>query len=111
MAVPAPMRLATALILLAAAGLRAQELPPEPPPAPMAGPEQHPDAPLPSAPPPRRAEAQPHGPLDAPAQPTLPGKTEDSLPAFLRHLGALGMAFGPAPSPDGQHVGFVTTLF
>src|SRR5947209_5869737 len=110
MAVQLPMRMALALALLAAAA-SAQELPPEPQPPTLTGPAEHPDAPPPSAPPPRRAEAAPHGPLDAPAQATLPSKAEDSLPAYLRHLGALGMAWGPAPSPDGQMVGFVTTLF
>ena len=38
-------------------------------------------------------------------------ETKDALPAFLRHLAAVGAAWGPAPSPDGTRVGFITTLF
>ena len=68
------------------------------------------DAPPPSAPPAKPAN-------DSPALTSAPPKVDgkaappEALPTYLRHLAGVGAAWGPAPSPDGTRVAFVTTLF
>src|SRR5439155_602828 len=67
-------------------------------------------APVSSAPVPAPGGAGSARPCAAPAAPPSTAAAE-SLPTFLRHLAAVGAAWGPMPSPDGARVGFVTTLF
>ncbi len=106
--------LAAAGLLVCAAAARAQEVPPDAPPAPVSGPDTPApiDGPLPSAPPARVQEgAAPALSSPAPSTSARPAPQEEPLPAYLRHLAAVGAAWGPAPSPDGARIAFVTTLF
>ena len=115
MSVGPTMRLTTvpvlAALLLCRAAL-AQEVPTDAPPAPTLGAEQPApiDAPAPSAPPSKPMNDAPALTTQAPKVDGKPAPTE-ALPTYLRHLAGVGAAWGPAPSPDGTRVAFVTTLF
>ena len=116
MSVGRSMRLTTlpalgALVVCLAA--RAQEVPAAPPPPPMSGADPGPtDAPPPSAPPARSSTDAPGLAAATAAKPAAKAvEHREALPTFLRHLAGVGAAWGPAPSPDGSRVAFVTTLF